>query len=102
MLIAKQLEKHASIYFTFCIFLYHLCHDDVRKYFLLTFLGNYVDMSILACFHMYIHVCTKVHIHVCVCELHTCIITFTHTCPCEENLILRSIDKYANAECYEN
>ena len=40
MLVAKQLEKHASIYFIFGIFaymffvlfFYHLSHDDVGKY----------------------------------------------------------------------
>ena len=102
-LVAKQLEKHASIYFILvllhiCFFFCfcHLCHDDVGKYFLFTCLGNYVDMSILACFHMYIHVGTKVCIHICVCvcarvhvcELHTCIIMFTHTYPCDDNAIL--------------
>ena len=65
-----------------------------KFFFWFTCLGSYVDMSILACFHM----CACV----CVCELRACIIMFTHTCPCEENLILGNIDKHANVGCYEN
>ena len=39
----------------------------LENIFLFICLGSYVDMSILACFHMYIHVGTKVRIHICVC-----------------------------------
>ena len=62
------LHIYIYIYFFFFPFrFYHLCHDDVGKYFLFTCLGSYLDMSILACFHMYIHAGTKVHIHIYVC-----------------------------------
>ena len=101
-LVFLHIYIYIYIYFFFPFCFYHLCHDDVGKYFLFTCLGSYVDMSILACFHMYIHVGMKVHIHIYVCELHICIITFSHICPCEENLILGSIDERANAVCYEN
>ena len=86
----------------------------LENIFLFICLGSYVDMSILACFHMYIHVGTKVHIHICVCvcvrvcvracecEFCTCIITYTYTCPCKEILILGNIDENANVGCHEN
>ena len=116
-----QLGKHASIYFIFGIFAYMYCFFLIiyammmlENIFLFICLGSYVDMSILACFHMYIHVGTKVHIHICVCvcvcvyacvracvcEFCTCIITYTYTCPCKENLILGSIDENANVGCH--
>ena len=117
----------AYIYIYIYIFII-LRHDDVGKYFLFTRFGSYVDVSILACFHMYIHVGMEVgihthththihtHIYICVCactsvcvcactcvyELRTCIIMFTHTCPCENNLILGYIDRHAHVGCYEN
>ena len=72
------------------------------KYILFTYLVNYVDINILACFHMYIHVGMRVDSDLYMCELCTCIITFTHTCSCEENLILGGTDEYANAKFYEN
>ena len=78
MLVAKQLGKHASVYFVFGLldifFLFYLCHDAIGKNFVHT---SGIHIIILACFHMYIHIGIRVHIHICVCELCTCIITFT-------------------------
>ena len=83
------------VFFIFGIFAYIyiffiiLRHDDVGKYFLFTRFGSYVDVSILACFHMYIHVGMEVGIHththtrmcvcmcVCVC---VCVCARVHVC----------------------
>ena len=54
MLVAKQLEKHASIYIIFGILHLYVHTLDIH-------------IIILDCFHMYIHIGTRVHIHICVC-----------------------------------